>query len=69
MSYTEYREEKIPDEILTRLEKMTEATPDKQVTLTEVGFFDWLNKEAQAGWKMVWVAFRFPYVTLEREVQ
>lgn len=68
MSYMEYREVKTPDEILTRLEKMQEENT-QEVTLGTAGFFDWLNKEAKDGWRMVWVAFHFPIVTFEREVR
>ena len=73
MSYMEYVEVKIPEEVLARLEELAKKSADvsgEQVTLTEGGFFDWLNKKAKDdGWRMVWSAFRFPFVTLEREVE
>lgn len=66
MRSMEYREVKIPDEIMTKLEKSAET--GSPMTLGEAGVFDWLTKlSASEGWHIVWQGFNFPYVILERE--
>jgi hypothetical protein len=66
----EYKELKAPEEILTRLTEMqNEEGRSEPATLGEAGFFDWVNKLSQdEGWSIVWQAFNFPYLVLEREV-
>lgn len=66
MTAMEYREVKIPDEIMKKLEDA--AGEGKPMTLGEAGVFDWLNKlSASEGWRAVWQGFNFPYIILERE--
>jgi len=67
MRHVEYKEVRIPEEILAKLEKGAEA--GQPVTLGDAGVFDWLNKQAKdEGWRVVWQVFHFPFVVLEREV-
>lgn len=68
MTSMEYKELKLPEEILTKLEKSAESgTP---ITLGEAGVFDWLTKLSRdEGWRIVWQGFNFPYVILEREAK
>ncbi len=67
MKKMEFKEVRLPDDILGKLEKGVEA--GKPVTLGEAGVFDWLTKlSAAEGWRPVWQAFNFPFVVLEREV-
>ncbi len=66
--HMEYREFKIPDEILAKLEKGAEQ--GKPVTLGDAGVPAWLtNLSATDGWRPVWQTFMFPYIVLEREVE
>jgi len=66
--YKEYKEVRLPEEIMQKLEKGAEA--GKPVTLGEAGTFEWLNQmSAKEGWQMVWSAFNFPFFVLEREVE
>ena len=71
-SYMEYKEFEVPEEVQNRLEKLAEmgsADPQTRPTLANAGFFEWLNKlSREEGWRVVWNAFQFPYVVLEREV-
>lgn len=67
MKKMEFKEVRLPDDILTKLEKGVEA--GKPVTLGEAGVFEWLTKlSAIEGWRPVWQAFNFPFIVLEREV-
>lgn len=67
MKKMEFKEVRLPDDILAKLEKGVEA--GKPVTLGEAGVFEWLTKlSALEGWRPVWQAFNFPFVVLEREV-
>lgn len=68
MRYMEYREVRMPDEILAKLEKGAEA--GKPITLGDAGVFEWLtNMSKSEGWRAVWQAFNFPFIVLEREVE
>ena len=69
-TYMEYKEVRLPSEFLTRLEELSEAgDPDNPPVLSGTGFFDWLNKLAKTeGWRMVWSAYNYPYIVLEREI-
>jgi hypothetical protein len=65
MSYTEYQEFRAPDTIINKLEEA--AASGKAMTLTEAGFFEWLNKlSKEDGWRVVWQTFNFPIMVLER---
>lgn len=70
MSYMEYKEVLVPDEIVERLREMSEtSTPEKPATFGAAGVFDWMNAQSRdGGWRVVWAGFNFPYVVLEREV-
>ncbi len=71
MTYMEYKEVKVPDEIQATLSKMAaEENPKTQATLGAAGFFDWLTGLSKdEGWHPVWQAFNFPYLVVEREVK
>lgn len=63
MTYFEYKEVKIPQKYLDKLES------GETETLTDAGVFVWLNQLARdEGWRAVWATFNFPYLILEREV-
>lgn len=67
MKKMEFKEVRLPDDILAKLEQGVEA--GKPITLGEAGVFEWLTKlSAVDGWRPVWQAFNFPFVVLEREV-
>lgn len=70
MSYMEYKEVQVPDEMRQKLDAMAKANdPANPPTLGAVGFFEWLNAFAKdEGWSAVWQGFNFPYLVLEREV-
>ena len=70
MSYMEYKEVQVPEEIVNRLREMSEAsTPEAPATFGAVGVFDWMNQQArEGGWRVVWQGFNFPFVVFEREV-
>lgn len=57
MKYWEYKEHRLPDEILSYLKNGG--------TLTESGFFKWLNTLCLDGWK--WRSVDIPFIILERE--
>lgn len=64
----EFKEERIPEEILAKLEKGVEA--GQPVTLGAAGVFEWLtNLSKTEGWRPVWQVFNFPFIVLEREVK
>ncbi len=68
MKSFEFREMKIPEEIMQKLEKGAEA--GQPITLGSAGLFDWLTKmSSEGGWRPVWNAFNFPFIVLEREVE
>jgi len=68
MKYSEFKEVKIPAEIMEKLEKGVEA--GEPVTLGVAGLFDWLTKMSKEEvWRPVWNAFNFPFIVLEREVE
>lgn len=68
----EYQEVQIPEDILKRLENAaTSAAEDSRqqpMTFGEAGVFDWLNTQAEDGWRVVWQAFNFPFIVFEREI-
>lgn len=67
MTKREFKEVKIPAEILAKLEESAEK--GAPITLGEAGVFDWLTQlSATEGWLPVWQGFNFPYVVLERDV-
>lgn len=66
MSYMEYKEVEISDEMHAFLED--KASRGEKVTLQEAGFFDWLTNFSKEGWRPVWQTMRFPFIVLEREV-
>tara|TARA_R110002126_G_C10490983_1_gene504848 strand:- start:79239 stop:79472 length:234 start_codon:yes stop_codon:yes gene_type:complete len=70
MSYMEYKEVKVPDNVREKLDAMQQANdPTNPPTLGSAGFFEWLNTLAKdEGWSAVWSGFNFPYLVLEREV-
>lgn len=65
-TYMKCEEVKVPDEILTKLEKS--SAMGQPMTFGEAGVFDWINKKAEEGWRVVWQAFNFPFLVFEREV-
>lgn len=67
MKKMEFKEVRIPDDILAKIEEsMKSGTP---LTLGQAGVFDWLTKlNGAEGWRPVWQVFNFPFVLLEREV-
>jgi len=66
--YVEYKEFRIPEEFVQKLE--SGAQSGKPVTLGEAGVFDWLNNlSSTQGWRVVWPTFQFPFVVLERDVE
>ncbi len=68
MKYFEFKEVKIPEEIMQKLEKGAEA--GQPVTLGAAGVFDWLTQLSKdEGWRPVWNGFNFPFLVLEREVE
>ncbi len=70
MSYMEYKEVKVPDNVCEKLEAMRTANdPANPPTLGGAGFFEFLNALAEnEGWRAVWAGFNFPYLVLERKV-
>jgi hypothetical protein len=65
--HKEYKEVKTPDEILKKIDAALES--GKPITLGEAGLFDWLNKLSETdGWSVVWQAFNFPMIVLERNI-
>lgn len=70
MTYTEYQEVTVPQEIQDKLAELQQkADPANPATLSGAGFFDWLNKKSkEEGWRPVWPGFHFPFIVLEREV-
>lgn len=70
MSYMEYKEVKVPDNVREKLDAMQQANdPTNPPTLGGAGFFEFLNTLAKdEGWRAVWAGFNFPYLVLEREV-
>ena len=66
--YMEFREVKVPDDILSKLEKGAEQ--GKPVTLGDAGVLEWLTQLSMSdGWRPVWHTFNFPFIVLEREVE
>jgi hypothetical protein len=66
--YMEYKEFRIPDEIISKLE--AGATNSQPMTLGDAGVFNWLSDLSKSqGWRVVWQALNFPFVILEREVE
>ena len=66
MIYFEYKEVKIPEEILKKIEDS--ANNNTVMTLGQAGVFDWLTLLSKTeGWRVVWQGFTFPYIVLERE--
>lgn len=64
----EFREMKIPDEILSKMEKAAEM--GQPLRFGEAGVFDWLTTlSANENWYPVWPMSVWPYVVFEREVQ
>lgn len=67
MTYMEYEEVKVPDNIVAKIEEAREK--GEVMTLGDAGVFEWLNKlSREDGWRVVWQGFNFPYLVLEREV-
>ncbi len=63
MTYMEYKEVKIPQDCLDKLDS------GEAETLSHAGVFTWLNQLARdEGWRVVWTGFNFPFLILEREV-
>ena len=57
MKRWEYKEHKVPENIMNQLKNGS--------TLTEAGFFVWINSLCDDGWK--WRTVDFPFVIMERE--
>ena len=67
MKKMEFKEVRIPEDILTKLSNGAEK--GQPVTFGEAGLFDWLTKiSAMEGYRPVWQAFNFPFVVFEREI-
>ena len=68
MKKMEFKEVKLPNSVLDKLEKSAEA--GNPITLGQAGMCEWLTElSSTEGWCPVWQAFRFPYVMFEREIE
>lgn len=73
MKYMEYKEVKIPQEMLDTIQgalaKMQESGEGEPPTMGDVGVMKWLTRLSKdEGWRVVWQAFNYPFFVLEREV-
>lgn len=68
MTRMEWKEVTVPQEIQDKLGELQQtATQENPATLGAAGFFEWLNKLNEEGWRPVWPGFHFPFIVLERE--
>jgi len=71
-SYMEYKEFKIPQDIMSKLEASAEAAQEggKVLTLGGAGVLDWLTSLSRdEGWEVIWTTFNFPYMVAQRRVE
>lgn len=72
MTYMEYKEVEVPEEVRKRVSELVKDGQDVAgALLSNSGFLDWLNKlTRRSGWRAVWSTLRFPVsIVLEREVE
>lgn len=63
-TYTKYKEVRIPDEMLSKINP--EEMGQEPQTMGQAGVMDWLTEQSKEGWEVVWEAFLFPHFVFRR---